>query len=166
MRIKSRKQANRKPQRYGPKDGEASRSPIILIYASGVQPGLGQHQENGREPVQPVSEGLIAGQLGKPVQQVVFGVLVNRLLRESPLADAPQVYRNTLLICKLGTEIVALALHLCFYYATIVADSAIERYEICLPHTYILCSFALFVYTFLLLIRIFYRPINKSRENQ
>jgi len=35
-----------------------------------------------------------------------------------------------------------------FDCATIVADSAIELYEICLPHTYILCSFALFVYPF------------------
>ncbi len=35
-----------------------------------------------------------------------------------------------------------------------LTDSAIEFYEICLPHTYILCSFALFVYPFLLLIRI------------
>ena len=41
-----------------------------------------------------------------------------------------------------------------------VADSAIELYEICLPHTYILCSFALFVYPFLLLIRI--RTIGKK----
>ena len=33
--------------------------------------------------------------------------------------------------------------------ATIVADSAIEYYEICLPHTYILYSFALFFHPFL-----------------
>jgi hypothetical protein len=51
----------------------------------------------------------------------------------------------------LGTEIVALALHYCFDCATIVTDSAIELYEICLPHTYILCSFALFFYPFLTL---------------
>ena len=55
----------------------------------------------------------------------VFGIVVDRLLLESPLADAPQVNGNTLLISKLGTEIVALALHFSFDYATIVADSAI-----------------------------------------
>ncbi len=47
-------------------------------------------------------------------------------------------------ITELGTDIVALTLHDCVDCATIVADSAIELYEICLPHTYILCSFALF----------------------
>jgi len=44
-----------------------------------------------------------------------------------------------------------LTLHNCFDCAIIVADSAIELYEICLPHTYILCSFALFFYPFLTL---------------
>ena len=72
----------------------------------------------------------------------------DRFLLKSPLADAPQVNRYTLLIRKLGTEIVALTLQYTFDCATIVADSAIELYEICLPHTYILCSFALFVYPF------------------
>ena len=75
-------------------------------------------------------------------------VVVDRFLLKSPLADAIQVNRYTLLIRKLGTEIVALTLQYTFDYATIVADSAIELYEICLPHTYILCSFALFVYPF------------------
>ena len=56
---------------------------------------------------------------------MVFGIVVDRLLLESPLADAPQVNGNTLLISKLGTEIVALALYFSFDYATIVADSAI-----------------------------------------
>ena len=78
-------------------------------------------------------------------------IVIDRLLLESPLADAPQVDRDTLLIAKLGTEIVALTLHYFFDRATIVADSAIERYEICLPHSYILCSFALFFYPFLTL---------------
>ena len=80
---------------------------------------------------------------------MVFGIVVDRLLLESPLADAPQVNRNTLLIRKLGTEIVALTLHYRFNCATIVADSAIECYKICLPHTNILCSFALFFYLFI-----------------
>ncbi len=75
-----------------------------------------------------------------------FRIVVNRLLLESPLADAPQVDRHTLLIAKLGTKIVALALRYRFNCATIVADGAIERYEICLPHTYIFYSFALFIY--------------------
>lgn len=56
---------------------------------------------------------------------MVFGIVVDRFLLESPLADAPQVNGNTLLISKLGMEIVALALHFSFDYATIVADSAI-----------------------------------------
>lgn len=56
---------------------------------------------------------------------MVFGIVVDRFLLESPLADAPQVNGDTLLIGKLGTEIVALALHFSFDYATIVADSAI-----------------------------------------
>ena len=77
---------------------------------------------------------------------MVFGVVVNRLLLKSPLADAPQVYRYTLLITELGTEIVALTLHDRFYCAMMVANSAIECYEICLPHTYILFLFALFFY--------------------
>ena len=78
-----------------------------------------------------------------------------RRLLKSPLADAPQVNRYTLLITELGTEIVALTLHHCFYCAMMVAYSAIEGYEICLPHTYILFPFALFFYPlFLLLIRI------------
>lgn len=59
------------------------------------------------------------------IQTNGFGIVVDRLLLESPLADAPQVNGNTLLISKLGTEIVALALHFSFDYATIVADSAI-----------------------------------------
>ncbi len=79
---------------------------------------------------------------------MVFGILINRLLLKSPLADAPQVYCYTLLITKLGMEIIALTLHYHFNCATIIADSAIEPYEICLPHTYILYSFALFVYPF------------------
>lgn len=73
-----------------------------------------------------------------------FSCTVNRLLLKSPLADAPQVYRYTLLIAKLGTEIIALTLHYCFDCTTIVIDSSIELYEICLPCTYILCSFAFF----------------------
>ena len=79
---------------------------------------------------------------------MIFGVVIDRLLLKSPLADAPQVYRYTLLITELGTEIIALTLHYRFYCAMIVTNSAIELYEICLPHTYILCSFALFVYPF------------------
>ena len=71
-------------------------------------------------------------------------VFVYRLLLKSPLADAPQVDRYALLITKLGTEIIALTLHYGFDCATIVTYSAIELYEICLPHTYILCPFALF----------------------
>ena len=47
-------------------------------------------------------------------------------------------------------------LHFCVYYATIVADSAIELDEICLSHAYIFCSFALFSISFYALIHIFY----------
>lgn len=77
---------------------------------------------------------------------MVLGVLINRLLLKSPLADTPQVNCYALLIAELGTEIVALTLHYTFDCATIVAGSAIEGYEICLPHTYIPSSFALFFY--------------------
>ncbi len=84
-----------------------------------------------REPVQSRRKRLVAGEFWKPVQQVVLGLLVNRPLLESPPADAPQVYRYALLITKLGTEIVALTLYCCVDCATIVADSAIELYELC-----------------------------------
>ena len=86
---------------------------------------------------------------------MVFGVVIDRSLLESPLANAPQIYGYTLLITEFGTEIVALALRHGFHRVIMLPDSAIELYEICLPHTYILCSFALFVYPFLLLTRIF-----------
>lgn len=70
----------------------------------------------------------------KPFQQMVFRVLVNRLLFKSPLADPPQVYCYALFVCKFGTEIVAVTLHFCFYGATIVADSTIELDEIGWPY--------------------------------
>ena len=82
---------------------------------------------------------------------MVFGIVVDRFLLESPLADVPQVNGDTLLISELGTEIVALTLYFSFDYATIVEDSAIYRYEFCLPHTYILRYVALFFNTFLTL---------------
>ena len=99
---------------------------------------------------------------------MVFCIVVDRLLLESPLTDAPQIYRYTLLIRELGTEIVALTLHYRFYCATIVADSAIEYYEICLPHTYILYSFALFFYPLLLLLNLdsHSQYLNTFSENQ
>ena len=55
---------------------------------------------------------------------MIFGVFINRLLLKSPLTDAPQVNRYTLLITALGMEIVALTLHYRFYFVTIVADRA------------------------------------------
>ena len=55
---------------------------------------------------------------------MVFGILVDRPLLESPLADAPQVYHDTLLIRQLGTGSIALTLYYCFDCATIVTDSA------------------------------------------
>ena len=45
---------------------------------------------------------------------MVFGIVVDRFLLESPLADAPQVNGDTLLISELGTEIVALTLYFSF----------------------------------------------------
>lgn len=39
---------------------------------------------------------------------MIFGVVVDRLLLESPLTDAPQVYRYTLLIAKLGADAASL----------------------------------------------------------
>ena len=64
-----------------------------------------------------------------------FSCTVNRLLLKSPLADPPQVYCYALLVCKFGTEIVALTLHFCFDCGTIVAGSAIELDEICLNYS-------------------------------
>ena len=84
-------------------------------------------------------------------------IVINRPLLKSLLANAPQIYGYTLLITELGTEIVALALCHGFHRVIMLTDRTIELYEICLPHTYILCSFALFVYPFLLLIRIIYK---------
>ena len=76
----------------------------------------------------------------------VFCVLVYCLLLKFLLTNAPWIYCYTLFVTELGTEIVALTLRYCFDCATIVAYSAIELYEICFPHTYILCSLALFFY--------------------
>ena len=90
-----------------------------------LHPPLRQGAKSRCQCVASSAECLIPGQLWKPFRQMVFGIVVDRLLLESPLADAPQVNGNTLLISKLGTEIVALALHFSFDYATIVADSAI-----------------------------------------
>ena len=95
---------------------------------------------------------------------MILGVVIGPFLLKSPLADAPQVYRYTLPITELGTEIMALMSHYRFNCATIVTDSATECYEICLPHTYIFCSFALFFYPFLLfhlLIHIMDIPLKK-----
>jgi len=97
---------------------------------------------------------------------VIFCIVIDRPLLKSPLANAPKI-DGKLLVDELGTEIIALALCYGFYCAIMVAGSAIELYEICLPHTYILCSFALFVYTFLPLIRNIqisgYRRIKEER---
>ena len=59
--------------------------------------------------------------------------------------------KKVLRISQLSTQLLTQEGY-CFNYATIVADSAIECYEICLPHTYILYSFALFFYPLLLLL--------------
>lgn len=93
---------------------------------------------------------------------MILGVVIGPFLLKSPLADAPQVYRYTLPITELGTEIMALMSHYRFNCATIVTDSATECYEICLPHTYILGSFALFFYSFLILICIYNSVLQKS----
>ena len=85
----------------------------------------------------------------------IFSIIIDRILFKFPLADAPQINGVTLLVAELGTEIIALTLCCSFYCAIIIADNAIKLNEICLPHTYILCSFALFGYPFLLLIRIY-----------
>ena len=61
---------------------------------------------------------------------MIFGIVVNRLLLKSPLTNAPQINRYTLTITELRTEIITLTLHYCFDCVTIVADSAVELYEI------------------------------------
>lgn len=75
---------------------------------------------------------------------MISGVVVDVLQLKSPLADAPKVYRDALLVCKLGTEIIALALVFSFDYATIVADSTIELDEFYLEHETIIRSIVLF----------------------
>ena len=95
----------------------------------------------------------LAGWETSPISD--FYIVIDRTLLKFPLAHAPQINGDTLLIAELGTEMIALALCCGFYCAIMVADCVIELYEICFPYTYILCSFALSVYFFLLLIRIF-----------
>ena len=56
---------------------------------------------------------------------MVFRVVMDRFQLKSPLHDPPQVYRDALLVCKLGTKIIALALCFAFYRAMIVTDGAI-----------------------------------------
>ena len=77
---------------------------------------LNQPLRNGRKSrdqlCEPPVECLVAGQFGKPIQQVHLGVGINRLDFKSPLYDPPQENRSHLFVCKLGTEIVAQALHL------------------------------------------------------
>ena len=72
----------------------------------------GQSLESRSKSVQTVRKCLIAGQLGKPLQKMISCVVADRFLLKSPLADAIQVNRYTLLIRKLGTEIVALTLQI------------------------------------------------------
>ena len=56
---------------------------------------------------------------------MIFRIVMDRSELKSPLHNPPQVYRDALLICKLGTEIIALALRCYFYCAMIVTDGAI-----------------------------------------
>ena len=84
-----------------------------------------QRLERWRQFVQAIRKCLVAGQFGKPLQQMISGIFVYRFLLKSPLTDAPQVDCYALLISELGTEIVALALRYRFDYATIVTNSAI-----------------------------------------
>ena len=105
-----------------------------------------QVQENSADAKTPHN---LAGWETSPISD--FYIVIDRPLLKFPLAHAPQINGDTLLVAELGTEIIALTLCCGFYCAIMVADSAIELYEICLPHTYILCSFALFFYPFLTL---------------
>lgn len=66
-----------------------------------MEPDFCQGLERWRKPIQPVRECLVAGQLGKPLLQMVFRIFINRLLLKSPLADSPQVYCYTLLFLSL-----------------------------------------------------------------
>ena len=59
------------------------------IHPNHTQPILRQGLERRSQPFHSVRKCLIAGQFGKPVQQMVFCIVVDRLLLESPLADPP-----------------------------------------------------------------------------
>ena len=122
-----------------PAGGRRPPSPQCTGGPDHTQPILRQGLEHRSQPVRPVRKCWIAGRIWKPFRHVVFSILADRLLRESPLADAPQGYCDTRLIRKLGTEMVALTLHYCLDHATIVAASVTEVYEICLTHTCIFC---------------------------
>lgn len=121
---------------------------LTQVYPDGVQPVLRQCLKCWCQPVQPLGKRLVTGHLWKPFCQMIFRVFVDHLLFEPPLTDAPQVNCYSLIIAELGTIVVILTLHFCFDYPTITADSAIELDEICLSHTYILRSFALFSTSF------------------
>ena len=99
----------------------------MYIRPDDTQPMFRQNLESRRQSVQPIGKCLIAGQLWKPLQQMIFGIVVYRLLLKSPLANAPKIYRYTLLVAELGTEIVALTLRYGFDCATIVTNSAKEQ---------------------------------------
>ena len=60
--------------------------------------------------VQSATKRLVTGQGWKPRQKMTFGVVIDRFPRQQLLSFAPQVDRDQLLICKLGTIVVALAL--------------------------------------------------------
>jgi len=83
----------------------------ILISAPNLfQPNLGQSAKGSGDTVQPAAKCLVTGQGGKPRQKMTLGVVTDLFPRQQLLCFAPQADRNQLLICKLGTIVVALAL--------------------------------------------------------
>ena len=64
-----------------------------------------------------------------------LGIIVDSLHLKSPLDNPPKINGDQLLVCELGTAIVAEALHEMLYSARIVlTDDAVERNELFFPH--------------------------------
>ena len=74
------------------------------------QPNFGQRAKCSGDTVQSAAKGLVTGQGWKTRQKMVFDVVIDRFPRQQLLSFAPQIDRDQLLICKLGTIVVALAL--------------------------------------------------------
>ena len=79
---------------------------------------------------------------------MTFGVVIDRFPRQQLLSFAPQVNRDQLLICKLGTIIVTQALQFFPKSGIIALTNGAIQFDEFFFHTVILIFFASFVYIF------------------